>query len=146
VAEVPVGLGPEGAAVDRRRRRAYVTCSRSNHVGVVDLDRSEVIDEVAVGEEPIDAVFDEGSGRVFVCELRSSAVTVIDTASGRVERSVAVPGYPSALATDTERRRLYCGCAAGAVEPVGSRSTPAGSERTAPTSCPTRLRSSTPTR
>src|ERR671936_2633012 len=108
VAEVPVGLGPEGAAVDRRRRRAYVTCSRSNHVGVVDLDRSEVNDEVAVGHEPMDAVFDEGSGRVFVCELRSSNVTVIDTASGRVERSVAVPGYPSGLATDTERRRLYC--------------------------------------
>ena len=81
VAEVQVGLGPEGAAVDARRRRAYVTCSRSDQVSVVDLDRLEVIDQVVVGHEPIDAVLDEQSGRLFVCNLRSSSVTVIDTAA-----------------------------------------------------------------
>ena len=118
VAEVQVGLGPEGAAVDARRRRAYVTCSRSDQVSVVDLDRLEVIDQVVVGHEPIDAVLDEQSGRLFVCNLRSSSVTVIDTAAGRVEGTVAVPPYPSALAKDLDRRRLYCGCAAGAAVAV----------------------------
>jgi len=35
--EVPVGLDPEGVVVDRERGRAYVACSRSNAVAVVDL-------------------------------------------------------------------------------------------------------------
>ncbi|HET8582777.1 MAG TPA: hypothetical protein VFL65_05970, partial [Jatrophihabitans sp.] len=35
--EVEVGLDPEGVVVDRVRERAYVACSRSNSVAVVDL-------------------------------------------------------------------------------------------------------------
>ena len=45
IAEIPVGLDPEGIAVDTRRRRAYVACSRSDFVAVVDLDALERIGE-----------------------------------------------------------------------------------------------------
>ena len=34
LAEIPVGLDPEGVAVDSRRRRAYVACSRADYVAV----------------------------------------------------------------------------------------------------------------
>src|SRR5437762_12214788 len=59
VAEIPVGLDPEGVAVDVARRRAYVACSRSDWVTVVDLETHTAIAWVSVGKEPIDLVFDE---------------------------------------------------------------------------------------
>src|SRR3954447_8065634 len=54
IAEIPVGLDPEGIAVDGKRRRAFVACSRSDFVSVVDLETHEVIDEIGTGNEPID--------------------------------------------------------------------------------------------
>ena len=47
IAEIPVGLDPEGIAVDVARRRAFVACSRSDFVSVVDLETHEVIREIA---------------------------------------------------------------------------------------------------
>jgi YVTN family beta-propeller protein len=54
IAEIPVGLDPEGIAVDLERRRAFVACSRSDFVSVVDLETHEVIGEIRTGNEPID--------------------------------------------------------------------------------------------
>ena len=65
VAEIPVGLDPEGIAIDAARRRAFVACSRSDFVSVIDLDTHEVVTEIATGAEPIDIGFDEKTGRVF---------------------------------------------------------------------------------
>src|SRR6185312_13053340 len=68
IAEIPVGLDPEGIAVDVARRRAFVACSRSDFVSVVDLDTHEVIAEIATGNEPIDIGHDEQTGRVFTAD------------------------------------------------------------------------------
>ena len=38
VRDIPVGMGPEGVAVDPAGRRAFVACSRSNAVTAVRLD------------------------------------------------------------------------------------------------------------
>ena len=54
IAEIRVGLDPEGIAVDLERRRAFVACSRSDFVSVVDLETHELIDEIATGNEPIE--------------------------------------------------------------------------------------------
>src|SRR5207244_1946247 len=54
IAEIPVGLDPEGIAVDVERRRAFVACSRSDFVSVVDLETHEVIREITTGNEPVD--------------------------------------------------------------------------------------------
>ena len=59
VAEIPVGLDPEGIAVDVTRRRAFVACSRSDFVSVVDLAEHEVIAEIPTGAEPIALGLDE---------------------------------------------------------------------------------------
>jgi sugar lactone lactonase YvrE len=38
IRDIPVGMGPEGVAVDPAGRRAFVACSRSNAVTAVRLD------------------------------------------------------------------------------------------------------------
>src|SRR6476661_5296332 len=78
VAEIPVGLDPEGIAIDAGRRRAFVACSRSDFVSVVDLDTHEVLREIATGAEPIDIGFDTETGRVFSADAHADQVTIID--------------------------------------------------------------------
>jgi DNA-binding beta-propeller fold protein YncE len=75
VAEIPTGLGPEGAVIDARRERAYVTSSRSHEVTILDLARNKIAGRLPVGREPTDIVLDEDRRRLFVCDLRSSCVT-----------------------------------------------------------------------
>src|SRR3954469_16081479 len=78
VAEIAVGLDPEGIAIDAARRRAFVACSRSDFVSVVDLDTHEVITEIVTGAEPIDIGFDAATGRVFSADAHADQVTIID--------------------------------------------------------------------
>src|SRR5437763_16732482 len=74
IAEIPVGLDPEGVAVDVERRRAFVACSRSDLVSVVDLEAHEVIREIPTGDELIDIGLDEQTGRVFTADAHSDQV------------------------------------------------------------------------
>src|SRR6201985_3426314 len=97
VAEIPVGLDPEGIAVDVARRRAFVACSRSDFVSVVALEQHAVIAEISTGAEPIDIGLDEQTGRVFSADAHSDQVTIIDSATLEVETSLPVGGYPSGL-------------------------------------------------
>src|SRR5215470_16707156 len=97
VAEIPVGLDPEGIAIDAGRRRAFVACSRSDFVSVVDLETHEVIREIGTGNEPIDIGLDEQTGRVVTADAHSDQVTIIDSATLEVETAVPVGGYPSGL-------------------------------------------------
>src|SRR6476469_10787434 len=90
VAEIPVGLDPEGIAVDVARRRAFVACSRSDFVSVVDLEQHEVLAEIATGAEPIDIGLDEETGRVFSADAHSDQVTIIDSATLEVETAIPV--------------------------------------------------------
>src|SRR2546429_8260434 len=88
VAEIRVGLDPEGIAVDVARRRAFVACSRSDFVSVVDLDTHEVIAEIKTGAEPIDIGLDDQTGRVFSADAHSDQLTIIDSATLEVETEV----------------------------------------------------------
>src|ERR1700746_4086964 len=97
VAEIPVGLDPEGIAVDVARRRAFVACSRSDFVSVVDLETHEVIHEIATGNEPIDIGLDEQTGRVFTADAHSDQVTIIDSATLEVGAGVRGGGCPAGL-------------------------------------------------
>src|SRR5579862_10027328 len=90
VAEIPVGLDPEGIAVDVARRRAFVACSRSDFVSVVDLEAHEVITRIETGAEPIDIGLDEQTGRVFTADAHSDQITIIDAATLEVETALPV--------------------------------------------------------
>ncbi len=118
IAEVAVGLDPEGVAVHQKTGRIYVACSRSNAVAVVDPDELRVIDTIPVGGEPIDIAVDEETGRVFTADARSDQVSVIDAAAGRVVSTIAVGCYPAGLCIDVDGRRLYAGDAAGSTMSV----------------------------
>ncbi len=107
--EVRVGLDPEGVVVDATAELAYVACSRSNAVAVVDLERLETLEMIPVGSEPIDIVIDTVTNRLFTADARSDQVSVIDARSRKVIGTVPVGVYPSGLDIDEAGRRMYCG-------------------------------------
>ncbi len=124
VTEVEVGLDPEGVVVDPRTDLAYVSCSRSNSVTIVDLRDMSLRGRLEVGREPIDIAIDVPTGRLFTADARSDQVTVIETLSageagpGRVVGTVPVGSYPAGLAVDEQARRLYCGDTMGSTMSV----------------------------
>lgn len=107
--EIEVGYDPEGVVVDAVTDLAYVSCSRSNAVSVVDLSSMEKIDAIPVGREPIDIVIDQVTRRAFTADARSDQVSVIDLESRQVTGTIPVGDFPAGLAVDEGRRRLYCG-------------------------------------
>lgn len=118
VAEVEVGFDPEGVAVDAGTGLAYVACSRSDHVAVVDPDAGVRVATVRVGREPIDIVIDPRSRRAFTADARSDQLSVIDLDRHEVVATVPVGAYPAGLALDPEGRRLYCGDTMGSTVSV----------------------------
>jgi YVTN family beta-propeller protein len=118
IAEVAVGLDPEGVVVHKATGLVYVACSRSNAVAVVDPDGWRVVATIPVGGEPIDIAVDELTGRVFTADARSDQLSVIDAAAGKVVATIGVGSYPAGLCIDPEGRRLYSGDAAGSTMSV----------------------------
>ena len=101
IAEIPVGLDPEGVQVDSRRRRAYVACSRADFVAVVDLETNEKVAEIGVGSEPIDLAYDPATDRIFTADAHSDSVSVVDAETLElVPRQSTVGLYPSGLTAD----------------------------------------------
>jgi YVTN family beta-propeller protein len=118
IAEVYVGLDPEGVVVRRSTGMIYVACSRSNWVAVVDPADLTVVDTIGVGGEPIDIAVDDRTGHVLTADARSDQVTVIDADAGRVVTTIPVGCYPAGLCIDVEGRRLYSGDAVGSTMSV----------------------------
>lgn len=116
--DVEVGLDPEGVVVDPRTGLAYVACSRSDSVAVVDLQAMVRVAVIPVGREPIDIVVDPVTRRAFTADARSDQLSVIDLDEHRVVGTVAVGSYPAGLAIDPDGRRLYCGDTMGSTVSV----------------------------
>lgn len=79
---IAVGRGPTSVVVNRSGTRAYVICSLSNSVSVVDLTTGTLISTLVLEEAtPFAAALDRGEERLFVIYRDSPNLTVIDTSS-----------------------------------------------------------------
>src|SRR5579875_1167651 len=107
--ETHVGMDPEGVVADAATGLAYVACSRSNAVSVVDLDQMALTGTIGVGREPIDIVIDRRANHVLTADARSDQISVIDTTTSQVVATIPVGSYPAGLGIDEDGRRLYCG-------------------------------------
>jgi len=119
-AEIAVGRDPQSVALSTHPRRAYVACSDSGTLDVVELDARRVIRSIEVGREPRAVVLSPNESRVYVANSVSNSVTEIDTNSMRILRTVAIPesvdSQPRALAVtsdgdfDDTDERLFAAC------------------------------------
>jgi len=112
VSKIDTGLSPQTGLFDSGRKEVYIFNGRSASATVIDPKASKAIALIPLDGHPASATIDVKAGRVYVNLEDKSIVAVIDTAKHEVvERWPVAPGqYPSGLALDVERHRLFVGC------------------------------------
>jgi DNA-binding beta-propeller fold protein YncE len=106
-----------GFEIDKKAGRAFVSLTKPNQVGVVDLGKNEVAEKFALtmaeGNSPL--VYDNASARVYVGCRKQPMVVVFDAKTGKEVSSVAIPGDIDDLLFDPARNRLYAICGEGSI-------------------------------
>ena len=132
----PSGQGESasgGFAIDEQKNLIYVTMSRNNALGIVDLATSALVAEVAVGIAPYSVTLIDGrayvsnwggrravegdtkgpsSGSDVVVDPETGAastgtVSVIDLSTRKVVNEIAVGLHPSGMCASKDGKRLY---------------------------------------
>ena len=87
--------------IDEKNRRLYFTGVKSNHVGVVDIDRDELVETFDIGIPGGFLLFDDDSGRLFLFQLEVDRYFEVD-----LEKKVAQPitGLPEGVALPERRK------------------------------------------
>lgn len=107
IATVNVGSSPSGMVIDSASRYAYVSCSGSGTVSVLDLATLTVAATIPVGSGPSTPLLSPDGGTLLVPNLFSRTISVIDVATRTVRQTLQVSRYPSSLAFDASGSTAY---------------------------------------
>ncbi len=128
---------PGGLTLNHQQNKIFVTLSRNNTLGMVNLE-SGAVEEIPVGVAPYDVVLGSGS-KAYVSNwggrqpkegeptyntsgsqvlvdpetgiANNGSVSVVDLISGRQVKSVEVGLHPGAMVLSPDGSRLYVACA-----------------------------------
>lgn len=103
-ATVTVGLRPTGLAV--QGDKLYVTNAGSNTVSIIQLGSYVVVKTVDVGQRPM-KVLSGLSGWIYVASGDGNEVHFLYRSMELVTKNVPVGDFPTRMAMDTLRRKLY---------------------------------------
>ena len=106
-ATVPVGIIPEGVAVNPAGTKVYVTNLGSNTVSVIDAATNTITATVSVGSGPLGVTVSPDGTKAYVVNEYDSTVSVIDTATNTVTATVSVGDDPSGVAITPDGKKVY---------------------------------------
>ena len=111
VAETSVGKKPDSIIYEPLTKRIYVMNGDSDNISVLDAVDGAKVETIALGGSPESAVSD-GQGNLYVNLKERNQTLEIDVNSMIVKQRwpLAPCTTPTALAMDTENRRLFVGC------------------------------------
>ncbi len=92
---IPVGLNPQGIAVNPSGTRVYVVNRDDNSVSVIDAATNKVIATIPVGSYPIGAAVNPSGTNIYVTNFKSNTISVIDAASNTVVSTIPVGRGPT---------------------------------------------------
>lgn len=99
IAEIDVGIEPEGMAVSPDGTIAVVTSETTNMVHWINTDEQQIFHNTLVAQRPRHAEFSESGDRLWVSSEIGGTIAVIDTATQEVlhEMRMQVPGISDDL-------------------------------------------------
>ena len=108
IGEAKADKDADSVAYDPASKRVFVMNGDPNSATVIDAKSGGVVGTIALGGGPEFAVAD-GKGTVFVNIEDKSELVAIDSSTLKIKSRwpVAPAGAPTALAMDTEHRRLF---------------------------------------
>lgn len=101
VISLPGIKGAAGVAVAADQNRAFVTGQGSDTVGIVDLDKGELIRTVQVGAGSLNVVWDNSTQAAYVANRGSDTLSVLDI-DGNLTANLAVGSLPNHITTDNQ--------------------------------------------
>jgi len=101
--------GPAGMALDQRRRRAYVACSKDDEIQAIDVATGEVLERTRVspGDRPREVALTPDGLTLISANTGSNSISFFDATSlARLER-VNVGNGPASLSVDPAGKRVF---------------------------------------
>jgi DNA-binding beta-propeller fold protein YncE len=89
--------------------KAFVACSDSKQVGVVDLrtPAADLLAQLDVGQTPIHIAVKPDGGEVFVCNYDGSSISEIITGSNEVNNTFLIGDHPAQALVSSDNALLY---------------------------------------
>jgi len=114
VATIPLGGGPEFAAVDETAGRIYCNIEDKNEVAVIDTAKHEVIARwpLAPGEGPSGIALDAAHHRLFAT-CHNKMMVMLDTETGKVITTVPIGAGVDGCAFDETTQLAFASCGEG---------------------------------
>lgn len=100
VAELPVGQGPLGLALDTTGKKLFVADWYASLVYVVDVDKRAVTGSIPVGKSPSGMVASPDGKWLYVANRESDTVSVVNLATLRSEAEIAAGKAPFGVTFD----------------------------------------------
>jgi YVTN family beta-propeller protein len=109
VAVIDTCAGPAGLALDQRRRRAYVACSKDDEVQAIDVATGEIVERTRVspGDRPSEVALTPDGVTLVSVNTGSDSISFFDAASLTRRDRLNVGSGPGSIVVDPEGRRAF---------------------------------------
>lgn len=104
---LPVGGGPEGAAVHPDGDLLYVANQKDDNVQIIDLESYETVKVIRVGTCPIRLMFSPDGKYAFVPNRESNDLSMIECAGQREIKRIPTGVWPGGTVFDPEGQRAF---------------------------------------
>ncbi len=107
ITHIPVGAGPEGAAVHPDGRTLYVANQHDNNLHVIDLESYEVVASRRLGTCPIRLTFTPDGRYALIPNRESNDLSIIDTARQWEIKRIPTGVWPGGTVVDGTGSRAF---------------------------------------
>ncbi len=101
--------GPFGMALDRRRLRVYVACSRDDEIQSIDVAAGEIVQRTRAspGDQPREVALTPDGATLVSVNAGSNSISFFDAVSLTRQERLNVGGGPGSIAIDPFGRRAF---------------------------------------
>jgi YVTN family beta-propeller protein len=109
VAVIDTCAGPAGMALDQRRRRLYVACSKDDEIQWIDVTSGEIVQRgrLSPGDGPRELALTPDGGTLLSANAGSNTISFFDTVSLTKQDRINVGSGPNSVLTDPTGRRAF---------------------------------------
>lgn len=109
VATIATCAGPGGMALDQRRRRVYVACSKDDEIQSIDVATGDIVERTRVspGDRPREVALSPDGMTLLSVNTGSNSVTFFDAVSLARRERVNVGSGPGSIVIDPEGKRAF---------------------------------------